>query len=134
MNTRQKLEILQKKLGLTRTKLAEKFGVSFAAFNGWWTGKSKPRLKMQAAIDELFLEVTGQKIIPANQLIAKKQALRRKDEALVLKLHSILMNGVRPDAGIFRNHAVRISGVNLPTANYMSVPKLMSEVITRVAL
>ena len=134
MNTRQKLEILQKKLGLTQTKLAEKFGVSFAAFNGWWTGKSKPRLKMQAAIDELFLEVTGQKIIPVNQLIAKKQVLRRKDEALVLKLHSILMNGVRPDAGIFRNHAVRISGVNLPTANYMSVPKLMSEVITRVAL
>ncbi|TSC80795.1 MAG: Filamentation induced by cAMP protein Fic [Parcubacteria group bacterium Gr01-1014_29] len=217
MTIRQKLEIIQKMLGLTQTKLAEKFGVSFAAFNSWWTEKSKPRPKMQAAIDELFLEVTGQKIISTDQLTAKKQALRQKsgehknivteildnpdirdqfilkltyhsnsiegstltepdtaailfdnaalpnkslteqleaknhqtalnylfdyvakkekvDEALVLKLHSILMNGIRPDAGVYRNHAVRITGVNLPTANYMSVPKLMPEVMARVAL
>ena len=171
---------------------------------------------MQAAIDELFLEVTGQKMIPADQLTAKKQVLQKKssehrnvvreildhpdirdqfvlklpyhsnriegstltepdtaailfdnaalpnrslteqleaknhqtalnylfdhvvkkekiDENLVLKLHSILMNGIRPDAGVYRNHAVRITGVNLPTANYMSVPKLMSGVMARIA-
>jgi len=216
MNTRQKLEIIQKMLRLTQTKLALKFGVSFAAFNSWWTGKSIPRPKMQVSIDELFLEVTGQKVIPTDQLTAKKQALQQKssehknvvneilanpdirdqfilkltynsnsiegstltepdtaailfdnaalpnkslteqleaknhqtalnylfdyiakketiDEALVLKLHSILMNGVRPDAGIYRNHGVRITGVNLPTANYMSVPKLIPEVITHIA-
>ena len=216
MNTRQKLEIIQKMLRLTQTKLAEKFGVSFAAFNSWWTEKSNPRPKMQAAIDELFLEVTGQKIIPADQLTAKKQALQQKsrehknivteildnpdirdqfilkltyhsnsiegstltepdtaailfenaalpnkslteqleaknhqtalnylfehvvkkekiDENLVLKLHSILMNGVRPDAGAYRNQSVRITGVNLPTANYVSVPKLMPEVMIRAA-
>ncbi len=216
MTTRQKLEIIQKMLGLTQTKLAEKFGVSFAAFNSWWTGKSNPRPKMQAAIDELFLEVTGQKIIPLNQLAAKKQALQQKserhknvvteildnpdvrdqfilkltyhsnriegstltepdtaavlfdnaalpnkslteqleaknhqtalnylfnhiakkeriDESLVLKLHSILMNGVRPDAGVYRNHGVRITGVNLPTANYMSVSRLIREVMTEPA-
>ena len=51
----------------------------------------------------------------------------------MLKLHSILMNGVRPDAGIYRNHAVRITGVNLPTANYMSVAKLMPEIMTQIA-
>ena len=217
MTIRQKLEIIQKMLGLTQTKLAEKFGVSFAAFNSWWTEKSKPRPKMQAAIDELFLEVTGQKIISTDQLTAKKQALRQKsgehknivteildnpdirdqfilkltyhsnsiegntltepdtaailfdnaalpnkslteqleaknhqtalnyvfhhiakkekvDEALILRLHSILMNGVRPDAGVYRNHAVRITGVNLPTANHMSIPKLMLEVITQIAV
>ena len=217
MNTRQKLEIIQKMLGLTQTKLAEKFGVSFAAFNSWWTGKSNPRPKMQAAIDELFSEVTGQKIIPADQLTAKKQALQKKssehknvlreildnpdirdrfilkltyhsnsiegstltepdtaailfdnaalpnkslteqleaknhqtalnyvfdhinkkgkvDESLVLKLHSILMNGVRPDAGVYRDHAVRITGVHLPTANYLSVPKLVSGVMVGAAL
>ncbi len=217
MNTRQKLEIIRKMLGLTQTKLAEKFGVSFAAFNSWWTGKANPRPKMQAAIDELFLEVTGQKTIPAGELTAKKQALRQKsrehknvvteildnpdirdqfilkltyhsnsiegstltepdtaailfdnaalpnkslieqleaknhqtalnylfahvarkekiDENLVLKLHSILMNGIRPDAGVYRNHAVRITGVSLPTANYMSVPKLIPEVMARAAL
>lgn len=44
------------------------------------------------------------------------------------------MNGVRPDAGIYRNHAVRITGVNLPTANNLSVPKLMPKVMARAAL
>ena len=39
------------------------------------------------------------------------------------------MNGVRQDAGAYRNHAVRIVGVDLPTANYLSVPKLMPEII-----
>lgn len=215
MNTHQKLEIIQKRLGLTQTKLAERFGVSFAAFNSWWTGKSEPREKMSVAIDELFLEVTGQKIIPEDQLTAKKQILAQKskehknivaeildhpdirdqfilkltyhsnsiegstldekdtaavifdnialpnkslteqleaknhqtalnylfdhiakkekvNEALALKLHSILMNGVRPDAGVYRDHAVRITGVSLPTANYMSVPKLIPEVMARI--
>ena len=216
MNIRQKLEIIQKILGLTQTKIAGKFGVSFATFNSWWTEKSKPRPKMQAAIDELFLEVTGQKIIPIDQLTAKKQILRQKSEkygnvleeildnpdirdqfilkltyhsnsiegstltepdtaailfdnvalpdkslteqleaknhqtaldylfnhiakkekidaVLALKLHGILMNGIRPDAGVYRNHAVRITGVNLPTANYMSVPKLMPELMAQAA-
>lgn len=215
MNTRQKLEIIQKMLGLTQTKLALKFGVSFAAFNSWWTGKSNPRPKMQASIDELFLEVTGQKTISTDQLTAKKQALQLKsgeyksvineilanpdirdqfilkltyhsnsiegstltepdtaailfdnaalpnkslteqleaknhqtalnylfdhiakkekvNETLVLKLHSILMNGVRPDAGVYRNHGVKITGVNLPTANCVSIPKLISEVMARI--
>ena len=217
MTIRQKLEVIRKMLGLTQTKLAERFGVSFVAFNSWWTGKSEPRPKMQAIIDELFLEVTGRKIIPENQLAAKKQALQQKssehknvmteildspdvrdqfilkltyhsnsiegsmltepdtaanlfdnatlpnknlieqleaknhqtalnylfdytakkekiNEDLVLKLHSILMNGIRPDAGVYRDHAVRITGINLPTANYASVPKLTSEIMTRAAL
>ena len=217
MTIRQKLEVIRKMLGLTQTKLAERFGVSFVAFNSWWTGKSEPRPKMQAIINELFLEVTGRKIIPEDQLAAKKQALRQKssehknvvteildspdvrdqfilkltyhsnsiegstltepdtaailfdnvalpnknlieqleaknhqtalnylfdrvtkkekiNEDLVLKLHSILMNGIRPDAGVYRDHAVRITGVNLPTANYASVPKLTSEIMTRAAL
>ncbi len=216
MTTRQKLEIIQKMLGLTQTKLAERFDVSFAAFNSWWTGKSEPRAKALSAIDELFLEVTGQKVIPADQLTAKKKAIEHKsgdhknvvqeilnnpdirdqfilkltyhsnsiegstltepdtaailfdnaalpdkslteqleaknhqtalnylfdhilkgeniDENLILKLHSILMNGIRPDAGAYRNHGVRITGVNLPTANHMSVRKLTGEVLARVA-
>lgn len=216
MTIRQKLEIIKKTLGLTQTKLAEKFGVSFVAFNSWWTGKSTPRPKMQVAIDELFLETTGQKIIPDKELVAKKQALQQKaskyksivdeilnnpdirdqfilkltyhsnsiegsaltepdtaavlfdnvalpnkslieqleaknhqtalnylfdyvarkekiNENLVIRIHGILMNGVRPDAGLYRNHAVRITGVNLPTANYTSVPKLALEVINNAA-
>ena len=167
-------------------------------------------------IDDLFLEVTGQKIVPAERLIAKKQVVQQKsaahtdivreilrnpdirdqfilkltyhsnsiegstltesdtaavlfdnvalpdkslaeqleaknhqtalqyvfghmaekgliDEDFVRKLHGILMNGVRPDAGMYRNHAVRIVGVHLPTANHMSVPKLVPEVLARIA-
>jgi len=212
MTIKHKLQVIQKMLGLTQTKLAERFGVSFAAFNSWWTGKSAPRPKMQAAIEELYLEVTGQKLIPPEQLVLKKQELKERaqkhsnivkeilnnpdirdqfilkltyhsnsiegstlneketaavifenvalpnkslaeqleaknhqtalnyvfdyvskklkiNEELILKLHGILMNGVRQDAGAYRNHAVRIVGVDLPTANYLSVPKLMPEII-----
>ena len=208
MTLKQKLEIIRRMLGLTQAKLADRFGVSFATLNSWWNGKSTPRLKMQAIIDELFLEVTGQKVIPADVLTAKKQALQQKssqhknvveeilanpdirdqfilkltynsnsiegstlnekdtaavifdnialpnkslteqleaknhqtalnylfdyiskmgeiNEEMVVKLHSILMNGVRPDAGKYRDHAVRIRGTDLPTANYLNVPKLM---------
>jgi Fic family protein len=216
MNTRQKLEVIQKRLGLTQTKLAERFGVSFAAFNSWWTGKSTPRTKAQTLIDELFLEVTGQKTIPLDLLTAKKQVLSHTslqhkniiseilsnpdirdqfilkltyhsnsiegstlserdtasvifdnialpnkslteqleaknhqaalnylldhvakkesiDEALVMKLHSILMNGVRADAGFYRNHGVRITGVNLATANHMSISRLIAELMGRIS-
>lgn len=216
MTIREKLQTIQKATGLTQTKLADRFGVSFAAFNSWWTGKSSPRPKMLAAIDELFLEVTGQKIIPDKQLIAKKQILAKKskehknivaeilknsdiqntfllkltyhsnsiegstltepdtaailfdnaalpnkslteqleaknhqtalnylfdyiarkgyiNENLILKLHSILMNGIRSDAGVYRNHAVRILGVNLPTANFMKLPDLIPNIISEAA-
>lgn len=208
--------MIQKILGLTQTKLAERFGVSFAAFNSWWTGKSEPRAKALVAIDELFLEVTGQKVIPVDELTAKKKSIEQKssdhknvvqeilnnpdirdqfilkltyhsnsiegstltepdtaailfdnaalpdkslteqleaknhqtalnylfnhilkgekiDENLILKLYSILMNGIHPDAGAYRNHGVRITGVNLPTANHMSVRKLTGEVLARIA-
>ena len=215
MTIKQKLETIQKRTGLTQTKLAGKFGVSFVAFNSWWTEKSIPRPKMLAAIEELFLEVTGQKIIPADRLAARKRMLNQKsseresvideilsnpdirdqfilkltyhsnsiegstltemdtaailfdnvalpdkslteqleaknhqaalnylfdrivgknkvNEDLILKLHSILMNGIRPDAGLYRRHAVRIIGVNLPTANHLRVPNLMSSLIIEV--
>jgi Fic family protein len=51
------------------------------------------------------------------------------DETLILKLHSKLMNGIRKDAGSYRNHAVRIVGAYVPTANYLKVPQLMKELI-----
>ena len=215
MDIQQKLKVIQKMLGITQTKLADRFGVSFVAFNNWWTGKSIPRSKMRSDIDDLFLEITGQKVISHDKLIAKKQTLIDKssqhkniideilnnkdiydefvlkltyhsnsiegstltegdtaaiifdnvsipnktlteqleaknhqtalnylfdyvskkgeiNESLIFKLHSILMNGVRSDAGLYRNHAVRILGVSLPTANYMRVPDLMKIVISEV--
>lgn len=215
MDINKKLQIIKQATGLTQTQLAERIGVSFATFNSWWNKKSIPRLKIQAVIDEFFLEVTGQKLIPVKQLTAKKQILDKKskehknilafilgnpdihdafllkltynsnkiegstltepdtasilfdnvslpnkslieqleaknhqtalnylfeyisengkiNEELILKLHSILMNGIRPDAGVYRNHAVRILGVSLPVANYLKIPSLMHGIIAEI--
>ncbi len=54
-------------------------------------------------------------------------AKRPVDEELILKLHGMLMNGIRQDAGFYRRHGVRIVGADLPTANYLKVPTLMEE-------
>jgi Fic family protein/DNA-binding XRE family transcriptional regulator len=212
---RQKLEIIQKNLGLSQTKLAERLGVSFVAFNNWWNGKSIPRPGAQEAINHLFLEVTGQKTVEPKELLAKKQVLKEEslkhpnivskildnpdiksdfvlkltyhtnsieggtltepetaaiifddvvlpnkslvehleaknhqaaliylfdyvakskkiNQEFILKLHSILMNGIRSDAGQYRRHAVRIVGVNLPTANYIKIPNLIFELMSNI--
>jgi len=65
----------------------------------------------QTALQYLFRYLKQKKII---------------DEELILKLHSILMNGIRDDAGFYRRHSVRIVGANVPTANFLKVPELMS--------
>lgn len=55
------------------------------------------------------------------------------DETLILKLHGMLMNGIRDDAGSYRRHAVRIVGANIPTANFVKVPILMKELVSEIA-
>lgn len=71
----------------------------------------------QSALEYLFGQING------NQKIT---------EEFILKLHQILMNSIRPDAGIYRNHGVRIVGANVPTANYMKVPALMDEIVNDI--
>src|SRR4030042_2582247 len=46
-----------------------------------------------------------------------------------MKLHSTLMNSIRSDAGVYRNHGVRIMGTNIPTANYLKIPVLMKKLV-----
>jgi Fic family protein/DNA-binding XRE family transcriptional regulator len=53
-------------------------------------------------------------------------------ENFILKLHSILMNGIRNDAGIYRQHSVRIVGSNVPTANYLKIEELMKNLIKEI--
>ena len=60
-------------------------------------------------------------------LFELRSAKRPIDEELILKLHGILMNAVRPDSGVYRNHGIRIMGTHVPTANYKKVPELMRE-------
>ncbi|MFA5433712.1 MAG: Fic family protein [Candidatus Paceibacterota bacterium] len=54
------------------------------------------------------------------------------NESLVLKLHSILMNGIISDAGRYRIHPVRILGASVPTANYLKVPELMTDLFKKI--
>ncbi len=65
-------------------------------------------------------------------LLEHLSSKRSVDEPLVLKLHGMLMNGIRPDAGAYRRQGVRIVGSNVPTANYLSVPKRMGELMTQL--
>jgi Fic family protein len=57
---------------------------------------------------------------------------KKIDEAFILGLHRDLMHGIRQDAGLYRNHGVRIVGSNVPTANYLKVPALMKEIIKQI--
>ncbi len=50
-------------------------------------------------------------------------------EEFILKMHSMLMNGIRDDAGMYRRYGVRIVGSNVPTANYIRIPGLIKEII-----
>lgn len=61
-------------------------------------------------------------------------ALKKIDEEFILKVHSMLMNGIREDAGNYRRHNVRIVGANVPTANYLRVPDLMKNLIKEINL
>ncbi len=48
-------------------------------------------------------------------------------EKLLLAIHGKLMNAIMPDAGLYRRHGVRITGANVPTANYLRVPELIKK-------
>lgn len=215
MKIHQKLEIIQRMTGKSQSQIAERIGVSFATLNSWINQRSNPREKMQKKVDEIYLEVTGQRIIPDKVISAKKELLKTKslrykniineilknpdiqnevvlkltyhtnkiegstlsevetasiifenisiphktiieqleaknhqtatmcmldsmsqnkkiDESFILKIHGILMNGIIFNAGSYRNHAVRIVGTNLPTANYVSIPNLMSKLVIEI--
>ncbi|MFZ3073962.1 MAG: Fic family protein [Minisyncoccales bacterium] len=217
MNIPEKLKFIQKVSGLTQEETARRLGVTFASFNRWINGRAVPRKAALEKIDRLYLDVTGQKEIPAQVLEAKKILLAGKsnnyqsviktildnpdirdqlilkltyhsnriegstlseaqtaailfddaavpdktlvehleaknhktaleymfdrvaqkkpvDEEFILKLHGILMNSIRPDAGAWREHGVRIVGANVPTANYLKISELMKELVKKINL
>ena len=53
-------------------------------------------------------------------------------QEFILKLHGILMNSIREDAGAWRSHGVRILGANVPTANYLKIPELMAGLVEKI--
>lgn len=212
MTIKDKLTLIRQLSGKTQEKLAAELAVSFPTLNSWINGRSIPREHAAKRIDELYLQLTGQNVIPEDLLEAKKQVLMgkrkqypnvlraletRKDlydqflltltyntnriegstltepetaailfqnaalpdksiiehmevknhqaafryltrylteggditEEMILKLHGVLMNGIREDAGNYRRHAVRIVGSNVVTANYLKVPVLMESLL-----
>lgn len=46
------------------------------------------------------------------------------------RLNGMLMNSIKPDAGTYRSHNVRIHGSFVPTTNYMSIEKKMEHFLT----
>ena len=56
----------------------------------------------------------------------------RIDEAFILRLHAILMNSIREDAGSYRKHGVRIVGANVVTANPLKVPERMRHLFRKI--
>ena len=215
MSIREKIKIIQKVSGLSQQELSQKIGVSFVSLNKWINGRATPRTKMLVIIDDMYLEMTGEKVIPDSLLVAKKNMLINKskkyksvlkeildnsdilnefilkltfhsnaiegstldegetaaiifhdvvfsnktlvehlevknhqtallyllgylmkskevDKELILKLHGILMNGIRPDAGSYRSHGVRIVGSNIPTANHLRVYDLMELLFSEI--
>ena len=81
MIIQDKLNIIQNLSGLTQDRLAEKLGVSFATFNSWINGKSKPRRKAEKNINSLYSFLAGQKDIPGDPLKAKKQIILNKSKS-----------------------------------------------------
>jgi len=53
-------------------------------------------------------------------------------EDLILNIHLRLMNTLISNAGLYRNHAVRIAGSYIPLANFMRVPEKIKEFIETV--
>ncbi len=54
------------------------------------------------------------------------------DEGLIKGLHLRLMNGIIENAGLYRNHSVRIMGAHVTVANHLKVPELMQELLTEI--
>src|SRR3989344_1975846 len=88
MTIKEKLSLIQKLTGQSQEKLAAELAVSFPTLNSWINGRSIPRKRAQERIDDLFRRLTGQAVIPANILDAKKQAILARGEAYkdVLKI------------------------------------------------
>ncbi|MEN8155032.1 MAG: Fic family protein [Acidobacteriota bacterium] len=74
----EKVRLIQKLSGYSQEKLAQELGVSFATLNSWINSRSIPRQKAKYKIDDMLSKYTGGKLIPENELEAKKQFLLNK--------------------------------------------------------
>ncbi|MBI2411436.1 MAG: Fic family protein [Candidatus Kerfeldbacteria bacterium] len=59
------------------------------------------------------------------QWLTQHKKPKQITEDWIKKIHSILMNGIRSDAGMYRRHGVRIVGSHVPTTNYLKIDDRM---------
>ncbi|HLP46160.1 MAG TPA: Fic family protein [Candidatus Kapabacteria bacterium] len=123
MTIEQKLKMIQQLSGLSQEKLAQKFEVSFATLNSWINGKSMPRPKAREQIEILYLDYTGQRIIPLEELAAKKQLVMDKCKTYPHVLKQILENPDIRDQFILSltYHTNRIEGSTLTEAETSAI-------------
>ncbi len=57
MSIKDRLQLLQEISGKSQTKLAQELGVSFVAFNNWWTEKAIPRKNAEAKINKMLISL-----------------------------------------------------------------------------
>jgi Fic family protein len=121
---------------LQRSDLLDEFALRLTYTSNRIEGSTLTEAETAAV---LFDDVAVPRKALADQLAAKNhqaaflellrllQSREPIGEDLVLRLHGMLMNGLTDDAGRYRTHGVRIVGSDIPTANYLSVPRLMQE-------
>lgn len=74
--------------------------------------EQREAINHQVAMDFLLDELTAD------------QSLQWTPE-LIRNIHLRLMNGIISNAGMWRNHGVRIAGVHVPLANFIKIPSLI---------
>jgi Fic family protein len=75
MTIKEQLSLISKLSGLTQEKLAAELKVSFPTLNSWINGRSEPRVDARQRVQELYLRLSGQNVVPATQLEGKKRAI-----------------------------------------------------------
>jgi Fic family protein len=84
---------------------------------------NKKLLANRTLIEQLEA-INHQKTFYFAMQLVKNRKLQKSD---ILTLHQLLMAGILDNAGEFRNHAVRILGSFVPTANHLSIEKKLEE-------
>ena len=92
MKISDKLKLVKKISGLTQEQIAAKIGISFVAVNRLINERSSARKKTEDKINEIYLEYSGQKIIPDKVLEAKKELIKTKGNKIGNILNKILNN------------------------------------------
>ena len=130
MTIKEKLQLIIRLSGKTQQELAGLLGVTFAALNRWMNDKAIPRKKAQEKINELYKEYSGEKIIPATVLEAKRMIILQKKKEHKNILKEILTNPDIQDQFILSltYHSNSIEGSS------MSEPETAAVLFEHVAL